>query len=425
MRQFVFLFMLLTSLYAEAQKSILLKCGKLLDTKTGIVLEKQFVLLNGNRVVSVGPTAFKADSTIDLSDYFVMPGMIDCHTHVLLQGDITQEDYDVQVLKESIPYRTIRGVKSAERALMNGFTTIRDLGTEGAGYADVDLKKAINAGVIPGPRMLVDTLAINTTGHYPIKTSEYAWELKMPKGVQEITGADEARRAVREQLEHGADWIKIYSDRGYIKQPDGNYRALSNFTLEEMNAIGSETIGSRKNFAAHAMTRDGIIAAVNAGAKSIEHGLGMDEESMQLMAAKGVFWCPTLFVNEFVAEGRAKLGSPINLMFSKSIPETFKKAVKLGVKIAYGTDIGGYDWSLPQAKDFSYFVSWGLTPIQAMQTATVHAAELLGQVDQIGEIKTGALADIIALKQDPTKNIESLQNIDWIMKDGKVYKQHK
>ena len=425
MRQFIFFFMLLTSLYAEAQKSILLKCGKLLDTKTGIVLEKQFVLLKGNRVVSVGPTAFKADSTIDLSDYFVMPGMIDCHTHVLLQGDITQEDYDVQVLKESIPYRTIRGVKSAERALMNGFTTIRDLGTEGAGYADVDIKKAINAGVIPGPRMLVATLAINTTGHYPIKTSEYAWELKMPKGVQEITGADEARRAVREQLEHGADWIKIYSDRGYIKQPDGNYRALSNFTLEEMNAIGSETIGSRKNFAAHAMTRDGIIAAVNAGAKSIEHGLGMDEESMQLMAAKGVFWCPTLFVNEFVAEGRAKLGSPINLMFSKSIPETFKKAVKLGVKIAYGTDIGGYDWSLPQAKDFSYFVSWGLTPIQAMQTATVHAAELLGQVDQIGEIKTGALADIIALKQDPTKNIESLQNIDWIMKDGKVYKQHK
>ena len=425
MRQFVFLFMLLTSLYAEAQKSILLKCGKLLDTKTGIVLEKQFVLLNGNRVVSVGPTAFKADSTIDLSDYFVMPGMIDCHTHVLLQGDITQEDYDVQVLKESIPYRTIRGVKSAERALMNGFTTIRDLGTEGAGYADVDIKKAINAGVIPGPRMFVATLAINTTGHYPIKTSEYAWELKMPKGVQEITGADEARKAVREQLEHGADWIKIYSDRGYIKQPDGNYRALSNFTLEEMNAIGSETIGSRKNFAAHAMTRDGIIAAVNAGAKSIEHGLGMDEESMQLMAAKGVFWCPTLFVNEFVAEGRAKLGSPINLMFSKSIPETFKKAVKLGVKIAYGTDIGGYDWSLPQAKDFSYFVSWGLTPIQAMQTATVHAAELLGQVGQIGEIKSGALADIIALKQDPTKNIESLQNIDWIMKDGKVYKQHK
>ena len=422
----IILFLLLSSfINASAQKTILIKCGKLLDTKTGTVLEKQNVLIKGNMVVSVGASATKADSIIDLSDYFVLPGLIDCHTHVVLQGDITQDDYDVQVLKESIPYRTIRGTKSAERALMNGFTTIRDLGTEGAGYADVDIKKAINNGVINGPRMLVSTLAINTTGHYPIKSSEYAWELKMPKGVQEITGADEARRAVREQIEHGADWIKIYADRGYIMQPDGSYRALSNFTDAEINAIGDETIRSRKNFAAHAMTRDGIIQAVNAGARSIEHGLGMDEESMKLMAAKGVFWCPTLFVNEFVAEGRAQLGSPINLQFSKSIPETFKKAMKAGVKLAYGTDIGGYDWNLPQAKDFSYFVEWGLTPIQAIQTATTTAAELLGQVGKIGEIKAGAFADIIAIKKDPTKNIEALQQVDWVMKDGKVFKdQH-
>jgi imidazolonepropionase-like amidohydrolase len=425
MRKLILLALISTSLFASAQKTILIKCGKLLDTKTGTVLEKQNVLIKGNMVVSVGANATKADSIIDLSEYFVLPGLIDCHTHVVLQGDITQDDYDVQVLKESIPYRTIRGTKSAERALMNGFTTIRDLGTEGAGYADVDIKKAINNGVINGPRMVVSTLAINTTGHYPIKTSEYAWELKMPKGVQEITGADEARRAVREQIEHGADWIKIYADRGYIMQPDGSYRALSNFTDAEINAIGDETIRSRKNFAAHAMTRDGIIQAVNAGARSIEHGLGMDEESMKLMAAKGVFWCPTLFVNEFVAEGRAQLGSPINLQFSKSIPETFKKAMKAGVKLAYGTDIGGYDWNLPQAKDFSYFVEWGLTPIQAIQTATTTAAELLEQVGKIGEIKAGAFADIIAIKKDPIKNIEALQQVDWVMKDGKVLKsQH-
>ena len=425
MRQLILIALLTSSLFASAQKTVLIKCGKLLDTKTGTVLEKQNVLIKGNMVVSVGANATKADSIIDLSDYFVLPGLIDCHTHVVLQGDITQDDYDVQVLKESIPYRTIRGTKSAERALMNGFTTIRDLGTEGAGYADVDIKKAINNGVINGPRMLVSTLAINTTGHYPIKTSEYAWELKMPKGVQEITGADEARKAVREQIEHGADWIKIYADRGYIMQPDGSYRALSNFTDAEINAIGDETIRSRKNFAAHAMTRDGIIAAVNAGARSIEHGLGMDEESMKLMAAKGVFWCPTLFVNEFVAEGRAQLGSPINLQFSKSIPETFKKAMKAGVKLAYGTDIGGYDWNLPQAKDFTYFVEWGLTPVQAIQTATTTAAELLGQVGKIGEIKAGAFADIIAVKKDPTKNIDALQQVDWVMKDGKVFKHLK
>jgi len=411
-----------TSLFANAQKTILIKCGKLLDAQSGQVAEKQFILIKDNSIVSVSAKASVADSIIDLSDYFVMPGMIDCHTHVLLQGDITQEDYDVQVLKESIPYRTIRGIKAAERSLMNGFTTIRDLGTEGAGFADVDIKKAINRGITNGPRMFVSTLAINTTGHYPIKASDYAWELNMPKGLQEITGADEGRRAVRQQIEQGADWIKIYADRGYYKLADGSYRSLPNFTTEEINAIGDETLRSRKKLAAHAMTRDGIIAAINAGARTIEHGDGMDDECMKLMASKGVFWCPTLYVNEFVAEGRAKLGSPINLYFQQSIPEIFKKAMKAGVRLAYGTDIGGYDWTQPQAMDFTYFVEWGLTPIQAIQTATTTAAELLDQEGKIGEIKAGAFADIIALKKDPTKHIEALQKIDWVMKDGKVFK---
>jgi len=422
MRKFMLLALISTSLFTNAQKTILIKCGKLLDARSGQVAEKQFILIKDNSIVSVGAKASAADSIIDLSDYFVMPGMIDCHTHILLQGDITQEDYDVQVLKESIPYRTIRGIKAAERSLMNGFTTIRDLGTEGAGFADVDIKKAINRGITNGPRMFVSTLAINTTGHYPIKASDYAWELKMPKGLQEITGADEGRRAVRQQIEQGADWIKIYADRGYYKLADGSYRSLPNFTPEEINAIGDETLRSRKKLAAHAMTRDGIIAAINAGARTIEHGDGMDDECMKLMASKGVFWCPTLYVNEFVAEGRAKQGSPINLYFQQSIPEIFKKAMRAGVRLAYGTDIGGYDWTQPQAMDFTYFVEWGLTPTQAIQTATTTAAELLDQEGKIGEIKAGAFADIIALKKDPTKHIEALQQIDWVMKDGKVFK---
>ena len=405
-----------------AQKTILIKCGKLLDSKTGVVTEKQNIFIRGNQVVSIGTATIQADSIIDLSSYFVMPGMIDCHTHVLLQGDITSEDYDVQILKESIPYRTIRATKSAEKALMNGFTTLRDLGTEGAGFADVDLKKAINKGVISGPRMFVSTLAMNTTGHYPIKASDYSWELQLPKGVIEITGADEARRAVRQQLEQGADWIKIYADRGYYRLADGSFRSIPNFTNEEIKAIAEETILSRKKVAAHAMTRDGILAAINAGASTIEHGSGMDEECMRLMVEKGVYWCPTLFVNEYVAEGRAKLGSPINQYFQQSIQATFKKAMKLGVKLAYGTDIGGYDWNLTEAKDFTYFVDWGLSPIQAIQTATTTAAELLGMQGKIGEIKEGSFADIIALKKDPTKDISALQNIEWVMKDGKVYK---
>lgn len=422
MRHFITILSVFVSVSLFAQKTILIKCGKLLDTKTGIVSEKQNVLIKGNQIVSISSNAVTADSTIDLSNYFVMPGLIDCHTHVVLQGDITSEDYDVQVLKESIPYRAIRGTKSVERSLLNGFTTIRDLGTEGAGFTDVDLKKAVNKGVINGPRMWVSTLAINTTGHYPIKASDYAWELKLPKGVQEITGADEGRRAVRQQIEQGADWIKIYADRGYYRLADGSFKSIPNFTTEEINAIGDETLKSRKKLAAHAMTRDGIIAAINAGASTIEHGSGMDEECMKLMADKGIFWCPTLFVNEYVAEGRAKLGSPINLYFQQSIQATFKKAIKMGVKLAYGTDIGGYDWGLPQAKDFTYFVDWGLTNVQAIQTATTTAAELLGMQGKIGEIKAGAFADIIALKKDPTKDITALQQIDWVMKDGKVYK---
>ena len=411
-----------------AQKTIAVKCGNIIDVRTGKLLSNKIILVKGNKIESINDAVSfnqKTDTVIDLSAYYLLPGLIDCHTHVLLQGDITSEDYDAQILKESIPYRTIRGTRSCRQALMNGFTTIRDLGTEGAGYADVDLKKAIINGVIPGPRMFVSTLAINTTGHYPVAEKDYAWELKMPKGLQEITGADEARRAVREQIAHGADWIKIYADRAYQKMPDGGYTSIPNFTKEEIGAIADETIRSRHRLAAHAVTPDGIIYSINAGAKSIEHGFGMNEECMQLMVQKNVFWCPTIYVNQFVAEGRAKAGSPINKYFSETEPELFKKAMKYGVKIAYGTDIGGYDWTEPETKDFELFIQYGMQPLQAIGTATINAAELLGQTGLIGEIVPGAFADIIAVKENPLNNIKLLGDVKWVMKDAVVWKNEK
>lgn len=429
MRKLIALLLLLSSAtFSDAQKTIAIRCGKLLDIKNSKVLINQVILVKDNKIELVTDATFfkqKTDSVIDLSNYYVLPGLIDCHTHVLLQGDITSEDYDVQLLKESIPYRTLRASKSCYQSLLNGFTTIRDLGTEGAGFADADLKKAIIKNIIPGPRMFVSTLAINTTGHYPIAEKEYAWELKLPKGLQEITGADEARKAVREQIAHGADWIKIYADRGYYKTATGEYKSIPNFTKEEIEAIGDETIKSRRKLAAHAVTPDGIIYAINAGAKTIEHGFGMNDECMQLMVQKNIFWCPTIYVNEFVAEGRAKAGSPMNKLFTQTEPALFKKALQYGVKIAYGTDIGGYDWSEPQAKDFEYFIQYGMTPMDAIKTATINAAALLDQSGLIGEITPGAFADIIAVKEDPAVNIKTLQQVKWVMKDGIVYKSIK
>ena len=408
-----------------SQKLIAIKCGKILDVRSGEILKNQVILVKGNtiqNVLSASADINIADSVIDLSQNFVLPGLIDCHTHVLLQGDITGDDYAVQLLKESIPYRTLRASRSARIALQNGFTSIRDLETEGALYADVDVKKAINNGIIPGPRMQVATRAINTVGHYPLSPKDFNWELDLPKGIQEINGADEGRKAVREQIAHGADWIKIYADRSYYRLEDGSYRSLPNFTPEEIKAIGDETLRSNKKLAAHAVTRDGIIAAIQAGASTIEHGFGMDDECIQLMAKNKIFWCPTIYVCAYVAEGRAQEGNPINKYFLESFPVVFKKAMQAGIKIAYGTDIGGYSWDQPEAKDFEYMVKFGMSPLKAIQTATLTAAELMNQPGKIGEIRPGAFADIIALNTDPTLDIKALQSVSWVMKDGKVFK---
>lgn len=412
----------------QPPKVVFIKAGRLIDVRAGRVLENQGILVEGERIKTVGPIATvektvpSTAQVIDLLKYTVLPGLADCHTHILLQGDITAADYDEQLLKESIPYRTIRATVAARMGLMNGFTVMRDLETEGAMYADVDVKTAINRGVIPGPRMFVSTRAFSATGMYPLLG--YSWELKMPEGVQIVDGADNIRRAVREQVKYGADWIKFYADRRYYVK-DGALHSWVNFTEEEMKAMVDESHRLGRPVAAHAMGWDGIDASLKAGVDSIEHGYGLDEGLMDRMVRQGTYWCPTIYVGAYVAEGRAAAGAPIWLTMRDLEAKAFGIAVRKGVKIAYGTDAGGYAWTENQAKEFSYMVRYGMTPMQAIRSATVAAAELLQRSNDFGSIEAGKFADIVAVSGDPLRDISELERVRFVMKGGEVYRNNK
>jgi imidazolonepropionase-like amidohydrolase len=408
---------------ATPAKQTLIRAGRLIDVRSGRVLENQGILIENDRIKSVGDfpatVALLPPGTriIDLSRATVLPGLSDCHTHVLLQGDITAEEYDEQLLKESIPYRTIRATVAARTALWNGFTAIRDLETEGAMYADVDVKTAINRGVIPGPRMFVSTRAFSATGMYPL--SGYSWELKVPEGVQIVDGVEEIRKAVREQVKYGADWIKVYADRRYYMK-DGVLHSWVNFTDEEMRAFVAEAHRLGRRVATHAMGWDGIDASLRAGVDSIEHGYGLDEELMDRMVKQGTYWCPTIYVGVYVAEGRAAAGAPIWLSMRDLEAKAFGVALRKGVKIAYGTDAGGYAWTENQAKEFAYMVRYGMTPMQAIQSATTVAADLLERPNDMGAIEPGKYADIVAVTGDPLKDITELERIRFVMKGGEI-----
>ncbi|PYP96534.1 MAG: amidohydrolase [Gemmatimonadetes bacterium] len=404
---------------APAQQ-ILIKAGRLVDGRSATAQPNVGILIEGERIRAVGPLAqIQAQApnarVIDLGQMTVLPGLIDAHTHLLLQGDVTSQDYEDQLLKQSTAYRAILAARNARLALEHGFTAIRDLETEGAMYADVDVKLAIDRGEIPGPRVFTSTRAMAPTGMYPITSTN--WELELPHGVQPVDGVDNARLAVRQQLQHGADWIKYYSDRRYYFTPDSVLHSWVNFTDAEAKAIVDEAHRMGHMVAAHAIGSDGIAAALRAGVNSIEHGDGLTDSLLDVMVRNNVYWVPTVTVGAHVVARGGVWVALVNLE-----RKAFGRALKKGVKIALGTDVGGFPWTeINQAKEFEYYVQYGMTPMQAIQSGTSVAAALLGQEQNFGAIASGLYADIIAVAGDPTRDITELQRVKFVMKGGAVY----
>jgi len=401
-----------------ADKVVALRAARMIDGRGGNVVSPAVIVVRGNTIESIGAAVPADAQTIDLGDMTLLPGLIDAHTHILLQGDITSVDYDEQIFKESLPYRALRASRAVRIALDHGFTTLRDVETEGAMYTDVDVKRAINNGVIPGPRLFVSTRALSVTGGYG--PSGYSPEIGYPMGVQIVDGAEAGRKAVREQIAHGADWIKVYADRSYFVQKDGTLSSIATFTPEEMKAIVDEAHRLRHKVAAHAMARPGIENALNGGVDSIEHGIAIPDDLLDVMVSKGVYLVPTLTVTEYVAPGRGGVWAKIPDYHHDS----FQRALRRGVKIAFGTDVGGFPWdAVNEAKEFEYETRFGMTPMQAILSATRTAAELLGMSDKIGTLESGKLADIVAVPGNPLQDITAMQRVGFVMKDGVVYKR--
>src|SRR5690242_16822988 len=409
---------------AAAPALMVIRAGTLIDGTSDTAKKNQLIFVRGERIerVADGSAQIPAGAkVIDLSAATVLPGLIDSHTHIFLWGeDPAKGGYDENILKAGIALRAARATFATRRALEQGFTTLRDLETEGAGYGDVEIKQAIEEGTIPGPRLFCATRAISSTAGYNLE--DYAPELDMPKGAQLVDGPVEARKAARQQLEHGADWIKVYMKHRSWVDKQGTLVSQPTLTVEELKAIVDETHGWQRKVACHAYNGIGLQRALDGGCDSIEHGLEMTDAQIAQMVRQGTWYCPTLSVYYM---DWAPPDTPAGQRDRKRAAvhgTSLEKAVKAGGKIVYGTDMGGIEWTEPEAQDFPYMTQFGMSPMAAIQAATSRAAEMLDMRGQIGVVAAGAYADVIAVSGDPLRDIKELEKVKFVMHDGAVFK---
>ena len=411
----------------------LIKAAHLIDGVSDRPRDGVAVLVDGDNIVAIGAAADLAAShpgarVIDLGNATLLPGLIDAHTHVFLNDDVGPGVYDAILLKHSAPYRAIEAAANARTALMYGFTALRDLETEGAMYADVDLRQAIDHGVVPGPRLQVATRAFAPTGMYPLRG--YNWELSLPIGVQTIDGPEQARKAVREQVGFGADWIKFYADHGvYEGRPDRPVRSIINFTPVEAAAMVDEAHRLGVKVSAHANGWDGIDAALRAGVDSIEHGQGITDDLATRMVAQNVSWCPTMLAYQYSIK---KLAPDPRAWMGQYHKAAVARAYKRGVRIAFGTDAGAFPWSMNPAAEAKLMADAGMPPMAVIRSLTSVAAALLDPLCKpgakacaksgLGEIAPGKHADLVAVAGDPLKDVTELERVTWVMKAGVVWK---
>jgi imidazolonepropionase-like amidohydrolase len=410
---------------SNPQLVTVIRAGVLIDGKADAPRHDQVIIVRGNRIESVSDAASAkipaGANVIDLSQATVLPGLIDAHTHIFLQGeDPAEGGYDANILYQPLALRAARATVSARRALEQGFTALRDVETEGAGYGDIGIKEAIEKGYIPGPRLFVATRAISTTGGYMLEG--YAPELDMPKGAQIVDGPVEARKAARQQLDHGADWIKVYMTHRSWVGKNGELVSQPTLTVEELRAVVDETHGWGKKVACHAYGGIGLRRALDGGCDSIEHGLDLDDAAIAQMLKQGTWYVPTIsaYYHDW-APADTPGGQRDRLRVALHEP-SFRKAMKAGVKIAFGTDMGGIPWSEPIAQEFPRMVDLGMSPMDAIRSATSRAATMLDMEGKLGVVAPGAFADIIAVHGDPLHNIKLLEDVQFVMKDGKVFK---